>query len=514
MSTRVVGLLKELGGLAALPHEQQATLVRSLTWVDEMESTEVVTLLNGLAQLEPPTSKESQAVWGAVFARLQQRFAMSQSAPLDGEIRAQVGSLYQQLGKGFAERHHLLAILATSNGEEDLKRFAELIATEPPRDTHRAVMAFVPLFRRTDYPVEALFPRVLDGIGDPHVAAVVLDLANYVTRRSMVATHPATDRCAQLAGLLGGLVRQLEDIPQTPPSNAEEVMATRQRVAEAVSLCVSLCDSLALIGDLSVLGTLRQTLGLGHRQLRTEAAAALTRLGDGDGRKKLVELAAEPLVRLKVLSYADELGIGGEIDAKHRTAEALAEASLVGWLALPTQFGVPPRNCEHIDSRKMYWPGYSEPIDCHLFCYSYETHDGLVANVGIAGPLVHSFRADLTGLPVDDVYAAFAGWHAEHEEVFEVDWEQLSADSATVAEAVRGRLEGEGYDDLKVAFCAMFFGSLIVIATASRGRTAGTVVADAEMSHWCPRGDGPRPLGPQEAYSIYKGRKLLAAFNE
>jgi len=514
MTTRVVGLMKELGGLAALPHEQRVGLVRSLTWVDEVEPAEVAVLLRGLAQLEKPTGKEAQAVWGAVFARLQQRFAKPPSPPLEENLREQIGNLYQQLGKDFAERHHLLAILATSNDEKGLRLFADLVATEPPQDTHRAVMAFVPLFRRTDYSVDALFPRVLDGVGDPHVATVILDLANYVTRRSMVTAHPATDRCAQLAGLLGGLVQQLESIPQKPPNDAEEAMAARQQVAEAVSLCVSLCDSLALIGDLSVLGRLRQALGLGHRQLRTEAAAALARLGDDDGRKKLVELAAEPLVRLKVLSYADELGIGGEIEAKHRTAEALAEASLVGWLALPTQFGVPPQNIEHIDSRKMYWPGYTEPIDCHLFCYSYETPNGSMMNVGIAGPLVHSFRADLTDLPADDVYAAFAGWHAEHEEVFEVDWEELSADSVAVAEAVRARLEGEGYSDPQIVYCGMFFGSLVLVVSANRGGTQGTVIADAEMSHWCPRGDGPRPLGPEEAYSIYKGRKLLAAFNE
>ena len=41
----------------------------------------------------------------------------------------------------------------------------------------------------------------------------------------------------------------------------------------------------------------------------------------------------------------------------------------------------------------------------------------------MAGPLVHAFEADLTKLDQFDAYAAFAGWQAEHPDIYEVPHE-------------------------------------------------------------------------------------------
>ncbi len=159
---------------------------------------------------------------------------------------------------------------------------------------------------------------------------------------------------------------------------------------------------------------------LQHRRLRVEAAAALARLGDQQGEQTLVELASEPVVRLRVVHYAEELGLGESIPEEYPSDIAIAEAELVTHLAQPTAIGTPPSRCELVDTRSLYWPGYEEPRNCYLFrfTYSFRSDSGTdcrVSNIGIAGP-VHrtSVQGDVSELPVDEIYALFAGCHAEH----------------------------------------------------------------------------------------------------
>ena len=76
--------------------------------------------------------------------------------------------------------------------------------------------------------------------------------------------------------------------------------------------------------------------------------------------------------------------------------------------------------------KRMYWPGFDEPVECFLFRFAYEVGDGEYTNIGIAGPLCHAFGADLADLPPDDIYAVFAGWQVEHEEIYELDASQLT----------------------------------------------------------------------------------------
>src|SRR6185312_3349414 len=130
-------------------------------------------------------------------------------------------------------------------------------------------------------------------------------------------------------------------------------------------------DALALIGDKSAVGKLYQALRVGHRRLRTEAAAALARLGEAQGADELAQLAAEPIARLRVLAYTDELGLKEKIDPQYTTAVARAEAELCVWLAEPTQYGVPPTSCELFDCRRQHWPGFDDPVDCFLFQFQY-----------------------------------------------------------------------------------------------------------------------------------------------
>jgi hypothetical protein len=379
-----------------------------------------------------------------------------------------------------------------------------------------AVLALTPLFQNASDARACLFPRLLDGLQHPSVAAPILDLANFLTRQQVLPQHPAIDRAAQLADLLGQLTERLHIREQqilSGVASSEKITADQRQVGESLALTVSLCDALALIGDKSVVGKLYLALELGHRHVRTEAASALARLGEQAGKEVLVALAAEPIVRLRVLAYAEELGMLKEVSAEYRSPVARAEAELVLWLAEPAQFGLPPQQMDLLDSRRQFWPGYDEPVECYLFRYTYRLPQGSLSNVGIAGPLVLGFAADFTEVPVEDVYAAFAGWQTEHPEILEYDVNQLPAARRKEADAIAARIRAEGYDSLQVRRYGSFLGKLVVIGTAVFRGTFGTVVADGDQSSWCPQTEGASPLGPDDAYHIYKGRQLLQSFN-
>jgi hypothetical protein len=288
-----------------------------------------------------------------------------------------------------------------------------------------------------------------------------------------------------------------------------------QIVAQSVSLIVSICDALGLIGDPKAIGKLNQVLTLRHRRLRTEAAAALARLGDENGRQVLLSLAAEPIARLRVLAYCDELGIDDEIDERFTTPVARAEADLACWLAQPTQMGFPPSELEWIDSRSWYWPGYDEPVDCHLFRFTYEMSGGefFFTGIGIAGPLCHAFEADLADLPPDDIYAIFAGWQTEHEEIGEFDVEQWTSSQRVEASRLERRLRDNEYESIEPRMLGIFFGERSLIAHAVLNGQPGVAVATLDEVQWLANQGRRRPLGPREAYCLFKGRRLLRAFN-
>jgi hypothetical protein len=196
-----------------------------------------------------------------------------------------------------------------------LSAFTELIVGDPPTDATAAAVVFGPLMQNKDYDPAALFPRLFDALARPAVAPAIIDLANFVTREQLTDEHPAVGRKEQLGMLLGELIQRLGRIEECPGEFADERQLAAI-VTEGVSLAVSLCDALALIGDSAAVGKLYQALELRHRRLRTEAAAALARLGEQQGREVLVSMAAEPVARLRVLAYAAELGIEESLDEK------------------------------------------------------------------------------------------------------------------------------------------------------------------------------------------------------
>jgi hypothetical protein len=152
-------------------------------------------------------------------------------------------------------------------------------------------------------------------------------------------------------------------------------------------------------------------------------------------------------------------------------------------------------------------------VECFLFRFAYEVNAGEYTNIGIAGPVCHAFGADLADLPPADIFAVFAGWQVEHQEIYELDATQLTVAQRLEVVRLERRLHDEGYDAIEPVKLGVFFGERALVARAKREGIAGIAVASLDEVQWHPGRGRPRPLGPHEAYCLYKGRKLLRTFN-
>jgi hypothetical protein len=89
----------------------------------------------------------------------------------------------------------------------------------------------------------------------------------------------------------------------------------------------------------------------------------------------------------------------------------------------------------------------------------------------------------------------------------------LSKSEQIEVERLKRRLNDAGYSSIEPQRMGYFFGEKALVALAQRQDVAGVAVADFSDTLFFPQRHSRRPLGVEEAYSIYKGRKLLKAFN-
>jgi len=499
-------------------HDENALIdERLLGSLQQASDVELTALLDGLHELDLASDRPAlDVVLSAVLHQLAMR--LRTESPLEGcelpvALRDRLARLFEQLSPVGMARAYLLQVLATARDPASLAEFARLWATGAPSDSRAAAIALGPLFQFQDYDPEPLFPRLFDTSAQPAAAAGAIDLANFAVRQQLLAVHPASDRQRVLVGLLGELTQRLSVLEELRDQPRESAQRLAEQVEDAVSLAVSLCDALALIGDASATGKLYQAMDLSHRRLRTEAAAALARFGEEQGTAMLVSMAAHPVTRLRVLAYADELGLSDRIDPQYATSAARAEAELALWLAQPSQLGIPPTDLELVDCRTLYWPGYDEPLECFLFRFAYRVGEAEYSNIAVVGPATHAFAADLADLPPDDIYAAFAGWQAEHEEIFEIRFESLNEPQRVEVARLERRLRDHGYDDIQPVLLGSFFGERSLVTRATRRSAPCIAIADPLEVLSFTAAATPRALGPAEAYAIYKGRKLLRSFN-
>ena len=485
-----------------------------LQWLGEATESQFDEFLQALLDADLGTANDPAL--GDVF-----RYVIYRLRPWDSTNRRRlpkttvplIVALYRKLGSACSSRCHLLQLLAASAIPYELEEFTNLVVDDPPTDASSALLAFGPLFQHTSYDANKLFPKLLDALQHQVVAASIIDLANFLFRQGLIEPHSGVARKEQLVALLGAVVQRLARMEEDPTQFADTPDEIAQQIDDAISLAVALCDALALIGDREAVGKLYQALEVRHRRLHTEAAAALARFGEEAGKDALVALAAEPVARLRVLAYADELDLSEKLDEEYTTPIARAEAELALWLAQPSQMGIPPMQFELIDSRLQHWPGYDEPIESFLFRFTYQLPTGDYSNVGIVGPLTHAFGADLLDLPPDDIYAAFAGWHVEHEDIFEMDAAALTEAQRVEVTRLERRLRDHDFDAIQPTIFGMFLGDKVLVARAVSEGHSGIAVMDEHEPSWFPSRNTSRPIGSHEACCIYKGRRLLRTFN-
>ncbi|MEL7497222.1 MAG: HEAT repeat domain-containing protein [Planctomycetota bacterium] len=425
-----------------------------------------------------------------------------------------VEAMYLRCSETSDLRNHLLRWLATRQSETTLQLWVKLVCDQPPQHRMGIVLAFAPLMQSTFQPPLWLLDALLNrATAHSQIAPAVYDLFNFYFRNDMVDEHPASPRVEELANLLGQLAGQLGKIEEgdlPPNSNAASV---NQLVSDSVALIVALCDTFAQLKHEPATGKLHQALGLRHRRVQTEAAAALTRLGDEQGKSTLIALAQQPIARLRVLAYAEELGFRDEISLELQGEIAIAESHLAIWLSEPAQMGLAPSNIEFMESREMYWPGYEHPVQCYLFRYEYGSGQQSHRNIAICGPMTHAFAADLQHLEPEDIYAAFAGWQTVHNEIFQVSIPRAEAAFANQWRRMLGDLNAQGFDSASPKTAASFFGQLILIAEATDGEREGTVIVDGHSVHWYDAGNPNAPIDWQLAYAIWRGHQMLSSFN-
>lgn len=499
-------LLSALDSLEQMAPERRAPYETELL---DAVAAEPERLLELLRALPPSASPSSDRLLQRVLARL----PVALAASLDEQTITEVADLYRRLDKSDAGRACLLRLLAADGGRRALQTFAELVTTEPIEREQLAALAFVPLFQHPSGSARDLFPRLFDSLEHPALAGMVLDLANFLFRKGLARPHPAADRVVQLAGLLQALVRRLSRIEEQPGQFATTPQQLNRIVGESVGLVVSLCDAVALVGNAEVTSKLYEALELRHRRVRTEAAAALLRLGDQAGLEPLVAMTAEPVVRTRALGYLQELGMLDRVPANRASPAARAEGELAAWLAEPAHFGLPPSGLELVDARRQHWPGFEHEVDCYLFRFEYRVGEQSVASVAMAGPLTHAFMCDLQDLPPDDIYAAYAGWFAEHPEVGETTADALSEADLAAWRSLLNEIAESGYQEPELVLRGDFFGRTQWVAKAMRHGLPGVLVVDEKQICWYPLPQARRPPGADVVYCIHKGRELLRAFN-
>jgi hypothetical protein len=435
------------------------------------------------------------------------------AGPLAHVNIADIAAAYRQLGPTSDSRHVLARRLTADGSPAALTQFAELMADDPPREARQADLVFVPLFQGRTTAWDALFPRLLDGLAHPSIAALVLDTANHAFRERGMRPHPAAARADQMTALLGEVASRLRRLEEQPGQFGQSAEQVRAVVAEGTALVVGLCDALALIGHEPAIGKLNQALELRHRRLRTEAAAALARLGQSAGIDALVELTAEPVARNRAIAYLDEAGHAARVPPEYRTATAQAEGELAAWLASPAQMGLPPQELLLVESCRLYWPGYETRVDCHLISFEYRFPAGVLRGVGIVGPTTHALPVDLDDLSPSDIRAMYAGWQAELDDLTEADFDDLSAAEREAFKPASERLIEHGFTDVHPARLGRFFEDRTLIFQARQRGLPCVVLVEGDAITCQPAGISRRPLGPTEVYWMHKGRKLLRAFN-
>jgi hypothetical protein len=119
----------------------------------------------------------------------------------------------------------------------------------------------------------------------------------------------------------------------------------------------------------------------------------------------------------------------------------------------------------------------------------------------------------VANLPLDDIYAIYAGWHAEHDQIFSVASEQFNEAQLRLMEQFQRHLERLGYQNIRPAQLGFFLDEQAGVFIARRDATECVVATDGLETIDQPISGRLRPLTPEDLFNLFKGRKMLRTFN-
>ncbi len=516
MSASLVERLRHLIPDSSFPSEgesHQATASMLTNWMQNASSEVCEEALDILFSLPIDEWKQSALLASSTLVGFLRNKSARQANVAETTLNG-LQNTYQQLDSHPAIQAILLRLCVMIESKTSLEMFADLVASTTEMDSRLQVEVFGDLLRLEKDVARGIFPKLLAAIDNPIWCALVMDYANFTYRNEVFDVHPASEQTAKLNSLLSTVAERLQQLQDAPPESNEERLRLGKQVTESVAICIALCDAMACIGDESAVASLNKALQVEHRRLRVEAAAALAKLGVEDAKKVLTAMAAEPAERLRVLAYADELGVLDDVEEEFSNVVAKAEAEFVMHLAQPTQIGLAPQHIELLDQREQAWPGYEEPRSCFLLQFVYQFPSGEFTNIGIAGPVVMTFESDLSMLTYDDIYALFAGWHVEHPDIFHVDVQQVAGQNELhLQRMMRSLTESEEYEEVHPVLLGNLLERRFLVASAMRGGDAGWAMVSEDEISWLGIGNPQRPLGAGEAFYLFVGRSLLRSFN-
>lgn len=482
--------------------------------VAEASTGHAAILLSQVAQRESELTLSDPAIVGGLLRVIHTSILQSGPESIVQLPTEQIETIESSLPVGTPNQYLLLHLLAMIRSPESLNQLVTTLRLRAPQKWFEAAQVLSPLMQHDDWPVDAFYPQALDLIEHPSMASPVLDLANYLYRKGRGGDqHPAASRLATLNSLLGEISGRLSKFEEDPRTFGDDVDTVQARLGEAVALAVSLCDTVGLIGDEGSVGKLNQTVELKHRRVQCEAAGALAKLGDETGRARLIELTKDPAARLRAIHYADELGLGDSVPPSMRSDRATAESEVSLWLTQPQQMGVPPTGVEVVDQRRMLWPSFNDPVDVFLVRFEYNFGERVYSNVAITGPVTFAMSTDVADFAMTDIYAIYAGWHAEHNDIFAVAAEQLNDAQQRVMHGLQRHLEVNGYESLSPSLLGFFLDETAGVFMGTREGKPCAVVTDGLETIDHPIAGRLRPITPGDLFNLYKGRKMLRTFN-
>lgn len=482
--------------------------------VAEASTDHATTLLVEVADRAGIVTASDPAIVGGLLRVIHTSLLQAGPETIGKLPTTQIETVEAALPIGTPNQYLLTHLLAMIRSADSLAKLIAILRQRAPQKWFEAAQVLSPLMQHDDWPVGAFYPQALDLIEHPSMASPVLDLANYLYRKGRCGDqHPAASWLPTLNVLLGEISGRLSKFEEDPRTFGDDVDTVQARLGEAVALAVSLCDTVGLIGDEASIGKLNQTVELKHRRVQCEAAGALAKLGDQTGRARLIELTKDPAARLRAIHYADELGLDDLVPEDMRTDRATAESEVSLWLTQPQQMGVPPTGVEVVDQRRMLWPSFNDPVDVFLVRFEYNFGERVYSNVAITGPVTFAMSADVADFAMTDIYAIYAGWHAEHDDIFAVAAEQLNDAQQRVMHGLQRHLEINGYESLTPSLLGFFLDETAGVFMANRDGKPCAVVTDGLETIDHPVAGRMRPITPGDLFNLYKGRKMLRTFN-